>query len=76
MTDTATIKESWLERMVVESQELEDKIDKLESYLATSTPGVSHQMGALLIRQLGIMHLYASVLQERYALHMQERGND
>lgn len=65
--------ETWLDRMELEGQELEDKIEKLTTFLDRGSRGHSPQMHALLLRQLGIMHLYASVLQERYALYRQER---
>jgi hypothetical protein len=61
----------WLDGMEIEGQDLEERIVKLTAFL-DNPRGISNEMRALLMRQLGIMHLYASVMQERYTLHLKE----
>ena len=58
-------KSDWLDRMETEARELEVRIEKLTLFLDNGGP-ISAKMRALMMRQLGIMHLYASVLQERF----------
>lgn len=54
------------ERVVIEKQELDDKIDKLEAFLRSENyQGVDLLNQQLMMQQLGIMLAYSSILSRR-----------
>ena len=57
--------QAYQERVVVERDELEEKLSKLENFLQQPRPNVIGEEWARLIRQRDAMQSYAIVLQER-----------
>lgn len=60
-------KPAWLDRLIAERNELQERITKLGAFVSNGMPGTTATQAALLWDQLEAMHKYLDILNKRLA---------